>query len=186
MKGSRPLTDAEVAAVAGKLSPRDRAMFILGVRTGFRISEILSLRVEDVLQPDGTIVDRVSVQRRNMKGKTSGRTVVLHQEARGILAVLANGLSGMQDAFLFTTKIGTRVSRFGAAKALAKAYREAGVHGKLGTHAMRKTFANRVYERLGRDLVKTQAALGHANVGSTASYISFAQSDVDAAILETL
>ena len=34
--------------------------------------------------------------------------------------------------------------------------------GKLSTHAMRKTFANRMYDKLNRDLVKVQRAMGHA------------------------
>jgi hypothetical protein len=48
---------------------------------------------------------------------------------------------------------------------------------------MRKTFANRVYDRLRHDLVKTQRALGHKNINSTVSYLSFRDEDVDAAIL---
>ena len=53
----------------------------------------------------------------------------------------------------------------------------------LGTHAMRKTFAKRVYEGLHHDLVKTQRAMGHRNVNSTVSYLSFREADIDAAIL---
>jgi hypothetical protein len=34
---------------------------------------------------------------------------------------------------------------------------------------MRKTFANRVYEKLDYDLVKTQWAIGHRNLNSTVS-----------------
>jgi site-specific recombinase XerD len=63
------------------------------------------------------------------------------------------------------------------------AYATAGISGKLGTHAMRKTFASRVYELLGHDLVKTQRALGHASINSTVAYLSFAESDIEAAIL---
>ena len=55
--------------------------------------------------------------------------------------------------------------------------------GKLGTHAMRKTFANRAYEKLNHDLVKTQRALGHANINSTVQYLSFREEEIDAAIL---
>ena len=55
--------------------------------------------------------------------------------------------------------------------------------GTLGTHTMRKTFAHRVYERLSRDLVKTQRALGHANINSTVSYLSCADEEIHAAIL---
>lgn len=183
MRGSRPLTDLEVAAVSAALNVRDRAMFILGVRTGFRIKEILSLKVKDVLRPDGSIVDRISVERRNMKGKVSGRSVVLHEDARVVLLAWAKTRSGMPDSILFVTSTGKPMSRYDAWRYLDKAYRSAGCYGRLGTHAMRKTFANRVYKRLGYDLAKTQSAMGHVSINSTVSYLSFAQGDIDAAIL---
>jgi integrase len=48
---------------------------------------------------------------------------------------------------------------------------------------MRKTFADRVYDRLGGDLVKLQRALGHRSIVSTASYVSFREEEIDEAIL---
>jgi integrase len=52
-----------------------------------------------------------------------------------------------------------------------------------GTHSLRKTFANRMYERLHRDLVKVQRAMGHKNINSTVAYLSFREEEIDAAIL---
>jgi hypothetical protein len=64
-------------------------LFIVGHRTDFRISELLSLRVVDCME-HGKIVDHLTVQRQHMKGgkagKTSGRTVALHPEARAELS----------------------------------------------------------------------------------------------------
>jgi integrase len=65
---------------------RNKALFILGVRSGFRISEILSLTVGDVLQ-HGKVMDHVTVARKHMKKKTEGRGVPLHPEARAALSV---------------------------------------------------------------------------------------------------
>jgi integrase len=52
MKGCWALTDDEVARVSqafrGTHAARDRALFLLGVKTGYRISELRSLRVGDV------------------------------------------------------------------------------------------------------------------------------------------
>jgi site-specific recombinase XerD len=62
-------------------------------------------------------------------------------------------------------------------------YTENRISGTLGTHTMRKTFANKVHVLLGRDLVKTQRALGHKNVSSTVSYLSFLEEEIDEAIL---
>src|SRR5918994_2914390 len=89
MKGCRPLTEAEVDLVqrsyGGVYADRDKALFLLGVKSGFRISELLSLRVGDVSQ-HGRLVDRVTVQRRHMKNQREGRTVLLHPEAKAALA----------------------------------------------------------------------------------------------------
>jgi integrase len=99
MRGCRPLSDEELVLVAksfaGTFAKRNKALFVVGHRTGFRISELLSLRVGDVLQ-HGRIVEELSVQRRHMKGgkagKTSGRTIKLHPEARAALSVWLRAL----------------------------------------------------------------------------------------------
>lgn len=192
MKGCRPLTDAEVDLVArsfaGEYADRDRALFLLGVKSGFRISEILSLALGDIVQA-GRIVERVTVQRRNMKKKVEGRTVLLHPEARDALTAwiirLREAGYMTADAYVFQSRKGGNrpIGRVQAYKILREAYEANEMGGKLGTHSMRKTFANRVYDRLGRDLVKTQRALGHRNINSTVQYLSFREEDIDAAIL---
>jgi integrase len=57
MKGCRALTPDEVARVSqafrGTYAARDRALFLLGVKTGYHISELPSLRVGDVWQHKG-------------------------------------------------------------------------------------------------------------------------------------
>jgi hypothetical protein len=55
----------------GTYAARNKALFILGVRSGFRISEMLSLTVGDVFQ-HGKVVDHVTVARKHMKKKTEG------------------------------------------------------------------------------------------------------------------
>jgi integrase len=199
MKGCRPLTDQEVNLISrsfsGTFAKRNKALFILGVRSGFRISELLSLRVGDVLQ-HGKIVVYVTVARAHMKKKLEGRTVPLHPEARAALSVWLEVLSRMLKGSLdpqtpvfcsrvrdVATGLRRAISREQAWRILTEAFEANQLTGKLGTHAMRKTFANRVYERLGHDLVKTQRALGHKNINSTVAYLSFREEDITAAIL---
>jgi integrase len=71
MKGCRPLTEEEVTLVhqsfGGVYADHDKTLFLLGVKSGFRISELLSLRLGDVWA-HGRLVDRVTVPRRYMKG----------------------------------------------------------------------------------------------------------------------
>lgn len=192
MKGCRPLEDAEVQDVAssfaGRFALRDRALFLLGVKSGFRISELLSLRIGDVVK-NGRLVDRVTVSRRHMKKKIEGRTVVLNPEAKEALAVWIAELEAVRavtrETFVFLSRKGGNrpIGRKHAWRILNEAYEVNELSGTLGTHSMRKTFANRVHVLLGRDLVKTQRALGHKNINSTVSYLSFLEEEIDAAIL---
>ena len=192
MKGCRPFSDAEVALVlehlTGPYALRDRALFLLGVRSGFRISELLSLRRCDIVTRSG-IAERVSVARKNMKKKVEGRTVLIHPEAREALAMWMVQLYELgymtPECFVFQSRTGgnAAISRVQAYRILSKACDTAELSGKLGTHSMRKTFADKIYDRLGHDLIKTQRALGHKNINSTVSYLSFREEEIDEAIL---
>jgi site-specific recombinase XerD len=165
------------------------------VRFGFRISELLSLKVGDVLQ-HGKVVEHVSVARAHMKKKTKGRTVPLHPRARAALWVWLEPMSKILKGTLdpktpvFCSRVrdtatGWRraVSPEQAWRILVKAYKSNELTGKRGTHNMGKTFANRIYDKLGKDLVKCQRALGYRNINSTVSYLSFREEDITEAIL---
>ena len=230
MRGCRPLSDDEFQRVLGSFSGpwalRDRALFVLGCRAGFRVMELLSLRVDDVLTPapDATreispaaIAARITVARRNMKRRRQGRTVPVHGDARQALAAWLEDIRTRWPDRLtpelpvfFSRKRRRRpaygpllpfgdglerddaddhatfasLTRQAAWVALNRAYSAASVYGSTGTHTMRKTFARRVHIAGGRDLVRTQQALGHANIASTMAYLASSQDDVDRAILD--
>lgn len=190
-KGMKPLSDEEIGRVlssfTGKFAARDKALFLLGIKSGFRISEILSITIGDVIQ-NGEFIDRLYVRRSSMKGKTEGRCVVLHPQAKNAIFEWLNvsGLiSSVPETYLFKSRCGKNrsISRIQAWKILEAVFSRAGVIGVLGTHSLRKTFADRVYSKLGHDLVKTQKALGHKNINSTVSYLSFKDEQIDEAIL---
>ena len=192
MKGCRPLTDHEVNVVAqsfgGTYATRDKALFLLGVKTGFRISELLSLTIGDVYQ-HAEVVARVTVKRAHMKRKVEGRTLVLHPEAQAAIQAWLSELAAagalLPSRYLFGSRKGVNraISREHAWHILKDVYATNGLSGALGTHSMRKTFANHVYDKLGHDLVKTQRAMGHKNINSTVSYLSFCEEEIDQAIL---
>jgi integrase len=53
MRGCRPLKEREIQRILksldGRYAARDRALILLGIKSGFRISELLSLRLSDVM-----------------------------------------------------------------------------------------------------------------------------------------
>jgi integrase len=131
-----------------------------------------------------------------MKKKTEGHSVPLHPEARAALSVWLEVLTRMLKGPLAPhtpvfcshvrdTATGLRraISREQAWRILKEAFGPNELTGKLGTHAMRKTFASRMYNKFGKDLVKVQRAMGHRNINSTVSYLSFREEEIDAAIL---
>jgi integrase len=193
MKGCRPLKPDEETLIARSLSgsyaARDRAIFILGTKSGFRISELLSLKIGDIVQA-GRIVDRVYVRRCNIKRKIEGRSVILHPDAKKALNQWLKQLRqtgfDSDDFYLFRSRKGGNrsISRIQFYKILRAAFRQNDLAGKLGTHTMRKTFANKVFDRLGHDIFKTAKALGHKNINSTVEYLSFRQEEIDEAILK--
>ena len=173
-------------------SIRDMALITLGFCTGYRISELLSLCLSDVVDSKGRIYDSVSVKAANMKTGV-GRTVRLNSDAMKALGKLTAARfktgASLSDPLFISRKSNNdgelkAISRVQAWRIIQVLCELADVVVKgVGTHSLRKTFAARIYEAVKGELGKVQIALGHANIGSTISYLSFQQSDIDAAIL---
>jgi integrase len=122
----------------GRYALRDRALFLLGVHTGFRISELLSLRVGDVWAY-GRIVDVLTVARRHMKGKHAGRSVHLHRRAQDAVTAWLQSLPGpvSPETYLFRSREGKNrpLQRVQAWQILHDAYVSNQLPGPLGTHS---------------------------------------------------
>src|SRR5690348_13440712 len=92
MIGTRPLTKKEIEALHKYLSRRDSLLLNLGLYTGLRIQESLSLKVGSIMQ------GRVYVERRAIKGKAAGRSLLLHPAlGQQLEAYIADQNLGPQD-----------------------------------------------------------------------------------------
>lgn len=195
MAACRPLSDHEVtlvlASFEGRFAKRNRALFLFGIRTGFRISEILSLKVSDVYQ-HGAMKSQVTVEAKNMKGGRTGRTIVLHEAAKKAIHEYLREYEETwdrpppPDMYLFKSQQGANrpLSRSQVAHFLHDIFDRHHFQGKLGTHTFRKVFAQKMWILLGKDIVRVQASLGHANINSTVRYLqNFSREEIDHAIL---
>ena len=85
MKGTRPLDNDEIRRVstcfAGTFATRNRGLFMLGVSTGGRISELLSLRVGDVYQNRKPVSDLL-YNKSIVKGGEVSRSVPVNADGR--------------------------------------------------------------------------------------------------------
>ena len=194
MKGTRPLDTHEIRKVAecfgGTFETRNRGLFMLGVSTGGRISELLSLTIGDVYQ-NRTAVTDLLFDRSIVKGGEISRAVPVNRDGRQAIHEL---IAWHRDRYntthksrpLFPSRNGQgtqRMSRRTAHDVLKQAYEAAGLNGHLATHSLRKSFAQRLYDRTG-DIFVVQEMLGHRNVATTQKYLGVNYASVRDALEE--
>ena len=85
MKGTKPLDNDEIRSVStcftGTFETRNRGLFMLGVNTGGRTSELLSLQIGDVFQ-NGSAVTDLLFERSIVKGGEVSRAVPVNADGR--------------------------------------------------------------------------------------------------------
>ncbi len=166
------LTHDEIAALLAAPDPRgaagrrDRAMLEVLYATGLRVSELVSLGLNDV-----NLETRVLVAR----GKGGKERIVPlgAPAAEAVKSYLAGArdklLAGRRSKDLFVTPRGGRMTRQGFAKLLGRHARAAGIGRRISPHKLRHSFATHLLEG-GADLRAVQAMLGHADVSTTQIY----------------
>lgn len=147
---------------------RDRAMLELMYATGLRVTELVSLDVDDVrLDTDKPFVRLVG------KGNRERQVPFGEQPAQEVAAYLRFArplLVGERDEkALFVNRRGERLTRQGFWLILKNYVKEAGIQGRVTPHTLRHSFATHLL-RGGLDLRTVQEFLGHANISTTQVY----------------
>lgn len=165
------LTVADLRAVFAALreehpSPRrirDEAIFSLLFYTGLRISELLSLAVDQVDLG-------VAVLRQAMR-KGGGRTdVVLAPPAATSLAAWLSQRPGEATGPVFTSRGSRRLSVRQVQKRLAELGDRVGLGDRLHPHALRHTHATALL-RVGVDVELVRRSMNHASLATTGRYL---------------
>ena len=179
MKGTRPLTNQEIRKVRdafeGTFADRNRGFFMLGVSIGGRVSELLSLKIGDVWQNEQPVTD-FQFDRAIVKGGETSRTIPVNSDGRKAITEIMDWQTSQfgfvfEEHPLFPSRKGyTPVQRQAMHKILREAFEKAGLNGKLATHTLRKTFAQRLYQQCS-DIYMVKELLGHKNVATTQAYI---------------
>ncbi|MDD9974353.1 MAG: tyrosine-type recombinase/integrase [Candidatus Poribacteria bacterium] len=192
MKGTRPLDNDEIrrvsASFTGMFEIRNRGLFMLGVSTGGRISELLSLRIGDVYQNHAPVTDLL-YDKSIVKGGEISRTVPVNADGRQAIDHLVawhreqyGNTEDNRPLFPSRHKSGTvPLHRQTAHQMLKKAFIAAGLNGKIATHSLRKSFAQRVYEQ-SNDIYLVKELLGHKNVSTTQQYLGVNYADARDAV----
>ena len=192
MKGTRPLDNKEIRLVSacfdGTFAVRNHGLFMLGVSTGGRISELLSLTIGDVYQNRSAVTDLL-FDKSVVKGGELSRAVPVNTDGRRAIEDLVawhrqhyNTTHRSRPLFPSRNGQGTqRMSRRTAHDVLKSAFEAAGLNGHLATHSLRKSFAQRLYDQTG-DIFSVQEMLGHKSVGTTQKYLGVNYASVSDAL----
>jgi site-specific recombinase XerC len=192
--GARPFENTEkeilLAGLTGRYQWRDRAMVQLGTYSGLRLGSVLTLVVGDVF--DGKrFRARLRIARRNLKNRREGQDLPFHPVAkfavgRWLVTLRRRGVALHPEMPIFLSREGSAkaVSRRRVQEIVQDAAWRVGLPAGISTHSWRKTFAGKIYERSGHNILLVSKALNHRQLSTSIHYLSWKLNErADAAIL---
>ncbi|MED2940678.1 site-specific integrase [Cytobacillus horneckiae] len=175
MKTVQPIRDLEkITAMKQVLMNqhyRNYFLFVLGINTGLRISDLLTLRVGDVRDRSHIIINEQKT------GKL--KRFKINQELQHHISDFT--ISKDAAEYLFKSRRGNdRIHRVQAWKILNAAAGEVGLN-EIGTHTLRKTFGYHFYQKY-KDVAVLQQIFNHSSPAVTMRYIGINQDIMDEAV----
>ncbi|MED4530927.1 tyrosine-type recombinase/integrase [Metabacillus fastidiosus] len=158
----------EIKTYLKESNERNYILFLLGIHTGLRISDILSLKVKDV---QGWAI----FIREKKTGKP--REIKMPSELKRAVRSYANGKA--RHEYLIKSRVGKNkpITR-GMAYVILNQIAEAFGLERIGTHSLRKTYGYHHYKAF-NDLALLQIALNHNDIKETKRYIGIEQDDLN-------
>lgn len=156
----------------GARDPRDQCLISLGLNAGMRVSELISLKLEDI--------DWTHEQIRFMAKGGKERLIPLNLRLRIDLSVaIEHRPAGVtHDHVLWNKRDPTRgISRFAAYNLLRRYGQRLGFRKRLHPHVLRHTAATDFYRQCG-DIYRTQRFLGHSRIDTTTRYAQVGERDI--------
>jgi len=159
----RIISEVEVALLIREAnSKRDRVLLRVLYGGGLRVSEVVGLTWQDVIERG----DQVQL---SITGKGNRvRQVLLPEAVSGQLLSL-RGEAGNKDA-VFAARHGGPLSERAVNYMVKRAAERAGITGAVSPHWLRHAHGSHALDR-GATLAEVQTTLGHANLATTSAYL---------------
>lgn len=147
---------------------RDRMIWVLGVNSGLRISDIISLNVSDVL-------NRTHIE---IFEKKTGKykKFLINKKLKSALNSYIKERNPNEPLFL--GKRGKRINRCQVYRFINLACKNVGIGVNVGTHTMRKSFGYHHYQQF-KDAVILQKIFNHSSQKITLRYLGIEQDEID-------
>ncbi|HKZ49451.1 MAG TPA: site-specific tyrosine recombinase/integron integrase [Candidatus Nanoarchaeia archaeon] len=140
-------------------NPKHRLLIELAYSAGLRVSEVVNLKVKDIL------LDESTGWVRSGKG-SKDRFFNLPEKLKGKISSVIDGKS--QDDYLFAGR-NEQLSTRTVQAVVQKIAEKAGIKKEVTPHTLRHSFATHLLEA-GVDIRKIQILLGHADLSTTQLY----------------
>ncbi len=148
---------------------RDFLLFLMGINIGLRISDILKLKVGDVIKKDYIEITEQKT------GKY--KRFLITQSFKKVLEDYIIGKN--PEEWLFSSQRGNKpITRIQAYRIICNACSEAGINNRIGTHTLRKTFGYHFYNKT-KDIALLQCIFNHSAPSVTLRYIGINQDIID-------
>lgn len=148
------------------MGARDKASLELMYATGMRVSELISLKMNDLNMDVGFVkcFGKGGKERIVPFGKKAKESIIRYLEKSRPFF-----LKKKVSNFLFLTRLGKPMSRQTFWKTIKRYAALAGIKKEIMPHSLRHSFATHILER-GADLRVVQEMLGHADISTTQIY----------------
>lgn len=149
----------------GKYGKRNEFLFLLGINTGLRMGDLLTIKVADVMNCETVSI----VEQKTKKSRTLYLT-----EMRPMIQAYVKDLKAKQ--YLFQSRSGQQLTVDAVYKIFQKASENLG-RQDLGTHTLRKTFGYHYYQRT-HDIATLMMILNHSSESITKRYIGITDFEI--------
>ncbi|HEX9985663.1 MAG TPA: site-specific tyrosine recombinase XerD [Thermoanaerobaculia bacterium] len=144
---------------------RDAAMLELLYATGLRVSELIKVRIDELVMDAGFL--------RTIGKGSKERIVPFGDTARDVMVqFIETGrreLDKHGDPHIFLSRLGRPMTRQSFWMKIVRYAREAGIATHISPHVLRHSFATHLLEN-GADLRSVQMMLGHSDISTTQIY----------------
>ncbi len=167
----------------GQRRYRDLFLFVVGINTALRISDLLELRISHFLDNNLQVKGRFWIKEQKW-GKR--HEVVINNSIKQVLTEFLKAYPGIDHNpeyhIFFNTKTNTYIKpikRGQAWKFIATICQDVGLQGNYGTHSLRKTWG--YHARMnGVDLALIMHKLNHESIANTKRYLGITDDELEA------
>lgn len=183
VKFVEPIRDRKKIDTLKKLltdKPRDYLMFVIGINTALRVSDLLELKYCDVMDIKGNLHSHFELK--ETKTGKNNKIAMTKGVEKALKDYIKDNFKGDLNHYLFQSRKGDNkpINRKTAWDIISKTAESIGLKS-IGSHSLRKTFAYHQYQ-MGTDIALLQDMLNHESSSVTLRYIGITQDQKDRAV----